>query len=1781
MAENNNTINQAVAAGGSYEVIRKRLEDQNKDLEQQIIKLNQLREAEFGKTTLEVIDRVRVRTSNNCSPRDIVRINGLLLFGYNVFIGLKQETKVADVFALYSLHETDEGKFEVKEESIAGSFLDDAVFKKQFLELYNYYKKAHLIQMRVVNQKLMAAFQIGEKINDIRVFRWGIGDDGEVKYIDDRGERDIELPPSYDFEWVKASREHYIQGRHPHVSILDEVFVETVGGDLTIKIEDNTEDGEGIYREPVDEPNQSLEDAEVYYAKLESLILLKVLPYKEEVWRYFVFNTRNNEVLRIDEIGHACLQLPNDHGIIFPGGYYLQSGESKVFAEDMQGLKFKRRWNSPNGEDVLYVFYEHVEGRFALYSYNMIRKELQSPILGHGYSLFEDGKMVIFRSENPDPSRIHPMQIWQTPYTSEAYSAAQNVDKSELSTIGNAELVQGISELYGISKLISEQQPSVMVYEDLIKNIQRVQDGYFWLDNNALGDFSKQLKLIGDTSELVLDEFEKVRSINVESAKALKKAQQELKQLLKEIQVSNWDTPAPFVQGLLKLKRQKGHLLSLKEYRYIDLDEIEQLSQQVNDEIDALGQKTVKFLSQDAAMQHYEKVVESVHDKIATIKTVKDLKPLSDELEDMSLGLDALSEVINGLEIDDTLQKTAILESVSKIYSRINQTKAHAKLTIKELSATESVAEFGAQLAVLSQSITSGVALAETPDGCDEQLARLLVQLEELESNFTENEVFLEQILSKREELHETFENKKQSLIDQRQRKAEHVQSAAIRVLKSIERRSLKFTDSDELNTYYSSDPMVHKVADLVSQLRELDDNVKADDVDAQLKAVREQAIRSLRDKKDIFEDGGHAIKLGKHKFSVNTQPLDLTILPKDEQLVFHLSGTDFYEKVNNQQLSDYRDFWSQTISSENQQVYRAEYLAYVIFQQSLQGVNGQNIHDLAQMTAEALAEHVRAYASPRYQEGYEKGVHDHDATQILQQLLKAYQKAPLLMFGPTARAIAAYYWLNNTDQKQRQHMLTQAQTADKIAQAFGSRDMCQDLFQVYQAEMTAFFTAIEVEFTEDQMLLAAEFLYEYLIASHVSEKFQVSTHAAELVAQLQSHLESISEYKNFQDRLHALKHSPLLQWQLVGYWLKGMINNSHDESAAQKLYRYANEASVLILCDEDTCFDASAVSLECQAKQLLGDHKNIKDRTLTFEFDEFVERLSHYQEMLVPQYVAYREIKHEVMQQQKQLMSLETFKARPLSSFVRNKLINESYLPIIGDNLAKQMGAMGQEKRSDLMGLLLLISPPGYGKTTLMEYVANRLGLNFMKINCPSLGHEVKSLDPANAPNATAKQELEKLNLALEMSNNVMLYLDDIQHTHPEFLQKFISLCDGTRKIEGVYKEQSKTYDMRGKKFCVIMAGNPYTESGEVFRVPDMLANRADVYNLGDVLSGQDDIFAMSYIENSLTSNAVLSPLALRDLNDLYLLMDMARGKQVATADLSHTYANSEINEITTVLKRLFAVQQVILKVNQEYIRSAAMDDRYREEPPFKLQGSYRNMNKLAEKIVAIMDDEELQELIDDHYLGEAQLLTAGAEENLLKLKELRNTLTADEAKRWHEIKKEFKIRNALAGDDADGATKIASQIAGLKNSLGDLGSMVSSGQQSNSDLAKQNLAEMTQKLTDAINQLNLQVNVANEPLPGLDAALASLSETMETSFIPVIMTMNKKLSINTEVLEKVTELSKKIHNLSNRKTPRTVTSANSNDRQTSQSSGQQKVTKKKATKKKVTKKDTPKEAG
>src|SRR5690606_6297517 len=123
---------------GNYEVIRGRLLDQARLLREKTDALNEKRKETFGGAELTVIATERIRTTNNCVPRDIVQVAGFLLLGYNVFIGLKSETKVSDVFALHRFEPRDDGTFDCADAGLeaAGGFLLDPQFIKEFENLY-------------------------------------------------------------------------------------------------------------------------------------------------------------------------------------------------------------------------------------------------------------------------------------------------------------------------------------------------------------------------------------------------------------------------------------------------------------------------------------------------------------------------------------------------------------------------------------------------------------------------------------------------------------------------------------------------------------------------------------------------------------------------------------------------------------------------------------------------------------------------------------------------------------------------------------------------------------------------------------------------------------------------------------------------------------------------------------------------------------------------------------------------------------------------------------------------------------------------------------------------------------------------------------------------------------------------------------------------------------------------------------------------------------------------------------------------------------------------------------------------------------------------------------------------------------------------------------------------------------------------------------------------------------------------------------------------------------
>lgn len=1599
---------------GTYEIIRGRLREHGKTLRSRLDQLNEARREVFGSIETALLGTERITTANNCTPRDIIAIGDRFIFGYNVHIGLRSSTSLEDVFSVYAYRDGS-----MHEEPI--DLIDDELFQRDFKEVYRYYKDAVFAKFFVHDGFLYMVFRVGKAVSDIKSFKWLIQDD-KLKYVDNRSDHEVKFPPQHEFTWKRATRDQHLYGEHPHISIEDRVFVETVGGDLTIKVEDNTDSGEGIYEEPVDDPDQTLDDAEVSYAVIDNIILLKIRPYKEQAFRYLVYNEKLQQVKRIDSIADACVLLPQGHGLIFPNGYYLQSGEHKTFDNELSGLLYESSIAASNGEDVLFRFYNRHSGMHVLLQYNVIEQRVDTPLICSGATLFSGGELICFSAQEGDAQKHHALQIWQTPYTGQDQIPNADTD-SLLFKVGNRDLVRAMAECRETLNLLEKEDAYANLYVDIVKKATDVVDSYFWLNDEDAFRLDEPLLEIKSAATAAIDEFDKVVRVKKATAESVSRVTKAKSELFNHIKRQRFEVIDDFVDSLGKLRRLRGEVISLGDLRYVDTGVVESLNEEVAKQVDQVASRCVEFLLREDSLAPYQARVEAQREQVSGLEKVSEAKTLGEEIDASAAELEMLIEIVSNLKIDDATQRTTIIDNISAIFSTVNAARSALKGQTKSLLSVEGVAEFNSQLKLLNQSVVNYLDVCDSPQKCDEFLTKLMVLIEELEGRFAEFDEFVLQLTEKRQEVYHAFEQRKLTLVEARNKRATSLATAADRILKGISTRVNGMESVEEIHGYFAADLMIEKVRDIVEQLRELDDSVKVDDIQSRLKTVREDAVRQLKDRQELFVDGEHVIQLGERKFSVNVQTLDLTTVTRDQEIDLHLTGTNFYQPLVDPLLQEASDLWTQEVVSENETVYRGEYLAYQLMRQILAEQAELSASEILLQSPEETIAVVQQMMGPRYREAYTKGVHDRDGAAILRALLEMHSTIGLLRFSSPSRAMAKLYWQAFAPEGTKKLLAAKLSGFGSVGQAFPeAKEQLQ-----YLSELHALLTDFANEFSLFNVALAEE-AATYLFAELAGDKpFAISRRAAELFDATLAHLKKTGHQKEFDNSLKGVGDDPRSRHLLARDWADAFVRHAPRTEADQAGSKrsddsdFIDELATLLVEQQLDRMHIVDGQTHREITDMVGQHPLIDSGIYQLNFNRFIDKLRHYETDVVPRYTNYLERKQELVDTAREDLRLDEFRPRVLTSFVRNRLINEVYLPLVGDNLAKQVGVVGEEKRTDLMGLLLLVSPPGYGKTTLMEYIANRLGLIFMKINGPAIGHHVTSLDPAEAPNAAAREEVEKLNLSLEMGDNVMLYLDDIQHCNPEFLQKFISLCDAQRKIEGVYQGQTRTYDLRGKKVVVVMAGNPYTESGEKFKIPDMLANRADIYNLGEIIGDTADAFEMSYLENALTSNPTLSKLASQSQQDVYSIIKIATNGDQQGVELEGAYSPEELREMVTVMKKLLRVRDVVLTVNREYIRSAAMADAYRTEPAFKLQGSYRNMNRIAEKVVPIMNDQELETLILSNYQNDSQTLTSDNEANMLKFKELCGTLSPEEKTRWEEIKVAFARNNRLLGVGAD----------------------------------------------------------------------------------------------------------------------------------------------------------------
>ncbi|MFE6499578.1 DNA repair ATPase [Kitasatospora sp. NPDC057738] len=1571
---------------GTYEVLRDRLARAAAELADRAQALNARRVDEFGGGELRLAGTGRLTTARSCLPQDLTAVGGLLLLGTRPVEAADGAGDFDDVFGL---HHPD-----LSPAPAEGTLLDDPRLRQDLADLRRYFRDARLERLRAVDGRLLAVFRTGPAAADVRVLRWrldgGPADDAQPSYLDGRGERDHVPADGQQLPWTAVTRDDQLPagpGRPPRADLAGELLIGVDGGRLTIA----APDGRELHREPLAEALQTLADARIAHARLGTLLLVRVRPYQEETDRHLVVHLPTGAVTRIDALGQACLRLPADQGVAFPGGCHLVDGTVRVFDQPVDGLVYERTVLSPNGEDVLYEFRSPADGRALLQPYNSVRQEAAAPLPCQGYALLADGTLIALRPAEDGPTRLHPVQLWQTPFTSERFAAEQPPGSGPLARIGNADLVRGLADCLALARLAAAGADTLAGHRAVLAACTRTADRHHWLGQSGLGDLAAPLAEIRDTARQVVAEYEAVAQLTAHAARRADETAEHVEGLLRTARGETLADAAEWVDRLAGLRRAQGRVEALRDLPRADAPRIDALAAHLAEGLARAADRAVVQLAEPTAFEPHRQRAGELAERCAAIATAAEAEPLGLELAAQSEALQTVSELVGTLDLADATTRTAILDRLADVLGLLNRARSALTVRRRELRTREAAAEFAAETALLGQATTAALAAADTPEACDEQLGRLLLRIEQLETRFADADPALgEQLTARRTEIHDALTARRQHLLEERARRADRLVASAGRILDTLHRRLAALDTAEEIEAAFAADPTAVKLRDLAGQLTALGDRVRAEELTGRLRAARGRAQRALRDRAELAGDGPGTLRLGRHLFAVTTRRPELALVPWRGRPAFTLTGTDYRSPVTDPAFAATERYWDRPLPSETPQLYRAEYLAASLLPAAEAG---------APRTDGELLEYVRRAAEQRPDEGYQRGVHDHDAALLLRALLRLGAGAGLLRHPAGARAAAQLYWAHGADERQRLLWHTRARSLGLARDAFGGAPASAAL---------AALAALEAELSAavSEFVPGAEPSGPYLVAelAAAAPSFAHSPGAAALVDKFRAAPESAG----LTEALAALPEEPGLlpvRRQLATAWLESGTADADPADLA--------EAAAVLLCPSLPRRPAEG-AVGARITGLLGDHPRLAGGALDLRLDELLAKVREFEQVEVPGHRAYQRLRGELLAAEHARLRLDQYRPAPLNGFVRNRLIDQVYLPLVGDNLAKQLGTAAAGGPVDRSGLLLLVSPPGYGKTTLVEYLAERLGLLLVSVSGPALGHRVTSLDPAEAPDATSRREVEKLNFALHAGDNVLLYLDDVQHTSPEFLQRFIPLCDAQRRIDGVWDGEAREWDLRGKRFAVVMAANPYTESGRLFRLPDMLANRADVWNLGDAVAGREDLFALSFVENALPAGPHLAPLATAERADLDTLLARAGG--VPGGPLAGAWPAAEVERMTAVLAGLLHLRSTVLAVNRAYLASAAQDDRTRTEPPFLLQGSYRNMAKLAQRLDPALTRPELDALLTDHYRAEAQPLGAEAEAQLLKLAELRGTLTPEQAARWAELKRSWQERGRAA---------------------------------------------------------------------------------------------------------------------------------------------------------------------
>ncbi|MBN2893094.1 MAG: hypothetical protein JXL97_14590, partial [Bacteroidales bacterium] len=347
-----------------------------------------------------------------------------------------------------------------------------------------------------------------------------------------------------------------------------------------------------------------------------------------------------------------------------------------------------------------------------------------------------------------------------------------------------------------------------------------------------------------------------------------------------------------------------------------------------------------------------------------------------------------------------------------------------------------------------------------------------------------------------------------------------------------------------------------------------------------------------------------------------------LSMVNRSGEMYYHLSGTGFYEKVENEEFYELKEYWNQSIISENDKVYRAEYLAYKTLFDNINS-DAISFSKFVKMNDEQLSKVLHSFMSVRYSESYVKGIHDADAFQILKALISIRKDADLLRFSSSSRACAELWFAKFAEKTVKDTIYKQIKGAGLILEAFPKSNNFVNIIKTIETEIVSFIEQTQL-FEPEIALSAAQYLFFELTRG---DDFCINKDAVILIEKFNDYLKIKNFAGKFEKSTTDLNKNPELKYRLIKDWLKAFIS----EQQISEFLPVIEEATVSLCLNSILTKKIIEVSLNATFENFEGSHTLIVDRKYHFNFNDFIEKLEHFEQVTVVEYKKYADLKKQL----------------------------------------------------------------------------------------------------------------------------------------------------------------------------------------------------------------------------------------------------------------------------------------------------------------------------------------------------------------------------------------------------------------------------------------------------------------------------------------------------------------------------------------------------------------------